>query len=564
MKENPCGLRRNKEIDPEKAGTLCGKNFPVIIDVLELTITNKDTWPDQANLISTWYGAEVATPVHLVIEGDNLISLACLCYTHKEKINIIYIDPPYNTGNKDFMYNDRWIDDEHKDRKSIWISFMEKRLKQAKILLSEDGVIFISIDDNMLYELKLLCDEVLRPENFVANITWVKRRVRGRGHKHIIPMTEYILCYAKSIDKLNAFKIDMPEDILNKYSLEDDNGKYQLLSLEHSSPKGAYVRKTLQYDLKLGDREIYCGTGQWLWSKERAAFEYGNGGLEISKDSKNRWRGHRKCYLDADESMTPPSIIDDKSMTTVSATKELNSILGDIDVTLYPKPSNLIKYLVSMCKNKNATVLDFFAGSGTTGHAVLALNKEDGGKRQFILCTNNENNICTDVCYPRIKKVMVGYKKPNGEKVEGLGGTLKYFKTDFVEWHDNIHELAYRVGTTCSGLLRTKEGVYNELENNDHYELYYQDDNSLLAIYKGEYSVHPDAKELKELKDIMNGLDNCTSKVLYVFSVSDENDMYLQDEFKDWEGVEVKLMPIEMIKEYKNLFNRGILKKGEV
>lgn len=577
MKENAYGLKWNKLIDPEKAELLCGKNFPILKEVPELTLTGQDTEPTQLNLVSRWFG-EVSTPTHLLIEGDNLHSLACLCYTYRGQVNIIYIDPPYNTGKEDFRYNDRWIDPENKDRKSIWLSFMEKRLRQAKILLTEDGVIFISIDDNMLYELKLLCDNIFGPRNFVANLVWRKKRTLSYVAGDAISTHEYILCYKKnnSPGLIDINYVPSSGSVYPLFKSQNPLGKRIIRA-------GAYTNDTIEFlkadeykfkshsivihndvifennvlinDVNIEGHFVY---GQNSLDEEKSNIEIKKSGmmyLSVENES-NKNNTYKPVTI-----LPPFYMTDDEQLkfTTKRATSELNKIIG-IDKFNNPKPVPLIKYLVSLHPNKNATVLDFFAGSGTTGHAVLDLNKEDGGSRQFILCTNNENNIMTDVCYPRIKKVMCGYKKPNGEKVEGLGGSLKFFKTDFVEWRNNIHELAYAVNTTCSGMLRVKENVYNELENNEHYEIYYQGEDTLIAIYKDDYSVYPDAEELVELKNIMSGLD-CPNKTLYIFALDWDADIYLREEFKDWKNTTLKVMPMTMINEYKSLFNAGILKK---
>ncbi len=339
---------------------------------------------------------------NLIIEGDNYHSLTVLNYTHREAIDVIYIDPPYNTGNKDFKYNDRFVDREDTYRHSKWLSFMSKRLKLAKNLLKPTGIIFISIDDNEQANLKLLCDQIFGEENFVCQFIWRKKKGWGRGAKFCIPHTEYILCYTKQYNQTKEFFVSMPQNRIDNYDQKDDESSYQLLTLEHSSPKGAYIRKTLQYDLQIDGKDIFCSTGQWLWKKERVLEEYKNGNVVLKEDKDNRIRAFKKCRL-TNLTTTPSSIIDEQGMDNNAATNELRSILNN-DITMFPKPVKLIKYLLTMVNNSNALILDFFAGSGTTGHAVLDLNKEDGGSRRFILCTNNENNICTEYVSHELRK----------------------------------------------------------------------------------------------------------------------------------------------------------------
>lgn len=437
MKENAYGLKWNRSIDPEKAELLCGENFPILKEIPELTLTAQDTEPTQPNLLSDWFG-EVSTPTHHLIEGDNLHSLACLCYTHRGQVNIIYIDPPYNTGNRDFMYNDRWIDSEHKDRKSIWLSFMEKRLRLAKILLTEDGVIFISIDDNMFAELKLLCDEIFHGN--VEVMVWEKT---GHGKKGGVGKAsagntfrsehEYIIVCYKNMQDIKYNKVFELPDFKNKYPNPDNDvrGPYKAGNISASqATQNPNSPKYYTVESPIGKKF----TRQWLITKEEF--------VAMEKDNRIYWgkKGDAvpriKIFIGEEREVVTGSLIKNKGSLTYGK-DELEEILGIRLDTFTPKPTILIKHLIKIIeKNKESIILDFFAGSGTTGHAVLDLNKEDGGSRQFMLCTNNENNIMTDVCYPRIKKVMCGYKKPNGEKVEGLGGSLKFFKVDKPERGD--------------------------------------------------------------------------------------------------------------------------------
>ena len=430
------GLVWEEEKEPEQAILDCQHKKPILKEVKEKNIiTDKNK------------------PMNILIEGENYHALSALNHTHKGKIDVIYIDPPYNTGAKDWKYNDRYVDKEDTYRHSKWLSFMNSRLKLAKNLLKKTGIIFISIDDHEVAQLKLLCDEIFGDRNFIATLVWRKKRGGGRGNSIIIPQTEYILIYSKTISEIEPLKKELSEHKLDKYKYEDSWGKYAREGLDHHSPKGAYERKTLQYDLVIDGKKIYCPTGQWLWSKSRVNNELKNYRinekgekeykfLDIVQDSKLRWRAYKKIRLNNGlntRKETILSFVDDSKMTTNFATSEIKEIFGKA-VFNYSKPTKLIEYLIRVIDNKQLTILDFFAGSGTTGHAVLELNKEDGGNRQFILCTNNENNICTDVCYPRIEKVIKGYKNQKGKQVKGLGGNLRYFKTDCIEANKSLSQ----------------------------------------------------------------------------------------------------------------------------
>ena len=370
--------------------------------------------------------------MNLLIEGDNYHSLAVLNFTHQNQVDVIYIDPPYNTGNEDFIYNDKFIDREDPYRHSKWLSFMDKRLRLSHRLLNETGVIFISIDDNEQAQLKLLCNEIFGPENFVGEFIWQKQ---GNDNKSIFSGTntfrndhEFITVYARDA---HSIKFDRPEEeatFQNDYGNVDNDprgnwmsaelGKSDKRSLPHGknyftlkSPSGVEWTRQWHY----GENEI-----QELIKDNRIYF--GQNGDSVPR---------LKKFLSDKVQKVPSSLLLKQGSTKIGI-EEITKMFGGQRPFDYPKPVELIKYILQLHLNKSATILDFFAGSGTTGQAVLELNKDDKGNRKFILCTNNENNICTDVCYPRIEKVINGYKDSEGEKVAGLGGNLKYFKTDFV------------------------------------------------------------------------------------------------------------------------------------
>jgi len=404
---------------------MAGKPFPILREVKGKELNN-----------------DKGKSVNLLIEGDNYHSLAVLNFTHQNEVDVIYIDPPYNTGNKDFIYNDQIINREDPFRHSKWLSFMEKRLNLSKYLLKNTGVIFISIDDNEQAQLKLLCDEVFGEENFIANLVWENREGGGSSDsKHFKIKHEYVVVYAKNKNKLNLNREEITDEDAYTYSdeYEKERGRHKLIKLNSASIQ---YSKSLDYPIIAPDKsEILPSYGKkkacWRWSKEK--FEWGvkNGFIKISKDKKGSWVVYSKQYLNVDNEnnpierqRAPLGVIPFFSSTM--ATKQLENIFHE-KVFDYSKPFLLIQYLLKLSTSSKSVVLDFMAGSGTTGQAVLELNKDDKGNRKFILCTNNENNICTDVCYPRVEKVINGYKNSKGEKVAGLGGNLKYFKTDFVD-----------------------------------------------------------------------------------------------------------------------------------
>lgn len=374
-------------------------------------------------------------PNNLLIQGDNLNSLKVLKNDYENKVDVIYIDPPYNSGNKDFVYNDRYSNKEDKYKHSKWIDFMYKRLIIMRDLLKEDGVIFISIDDNELYNLKLLCDKVFGESNFISNIVWKKGGGKSDA-KYISNKKEYILCYKKNLD-LTFNKKPSP---IGNYKLVDELGKRYCL--RGFDMQGLKYSKNLDYPIECPDNTfIYPGksfelyekrqngdfkTRDWCWTLSKEEFERRKSkGDIVFKKKESGWRVYYKSYY---KGKTTP--FDDiyEEVGNQKGAIQIKELFDNNRVFDFPKPIELIKFLINLIPNKNAIVVDAFAGSGTTGNAILELNKEDDGNRQFILCTNNENNVCEEITYKRINKVINGYTTPKGKEIEGLGGNLKYYK----------------------------------------------------------------------------------------------------------------------------------------
>lgn len=369
---------------------------------------------------------------NFLLEGDNLHSLKLLEKTHAGKIDVIYIDPPYNTGNKDFIYNDKIIDKNDGYSHSKWLSFMSKRLEYARVLLNDSGLIYISIDNNEQSQLKLLCDSIFGETNFVANLIWSNREGGGSSDSKLFRLKhEYILVYSKNIDAVEIKGVPISNE--ERYKLSDEyevtRGKYYLQKLGMGSIQ---YSESLDYPIEAPDGSFIMPSDNnngkkacWRWSRKK--FEWGlkNGFVEIKQNVKDEWVVYTKQYLKADNdgniilrSQRPMGVID--SFSSTQGAKQLKNIIPDAPFS-YPKDTNLISWLLDRTDNKNSQVLDFFAGSGTTGHAVEQLNQEDGGNRRYILCTNNENNICEEVTYKRLANIQ-----------KELPHNLKYFKTDFV------------------------------------------------------------------------------------------------------------------------------------
>lgn len=357
-------------------------------------------------------------PYNFLLEGDNLHSLKLLEKTHKGKIDVIYIDPPYNTKSSQFIYDDKYVEVDDSYSHSKWLSLMSERIVIAKKLLSKGGIIFVSIDDNEVANLKLLMNQIFGESRFVGMISWEKRTKpqNTKTAKYMLQSKiEYILVY-KNFDERFDFNLFEIEE--RKYPELDEKGKYRTEQIGEMSASGMRGRKTMIFPIK----GVYPKEGnQWKFGKETInKFEI-RGDLFVLNG-----KVYFKIRPD-DESIKEEPFwgFKDKQVGTAEVgKKELSDILKTKEHGFETvKPVRLIFELIYhvVRNNKNAIVLDFFAGSGTTGHAVMQLNKEDGGHRKYILCTNNENNICEEVTYQRLKNIQ-----------EELPHNLKYYKTEFI------------------------------------------------------------------------------------------------------------------------------------
>ena len=418
---------------------------------------------------------------NFLLEGDNLHSLYLLEKTHREKIDFIYIDPPYNTGGDDFVYDDSIIEKEDEFRHSKWISFMKKRLDIAKRLLKDNGVIFISIGNEEMAQLKMLCDdEVFGYRNLLGMVTRRTKTTSFRGN-YFAPRIDYILCYAKDINKVSKFVDEVDESQYKKVEKEGkragekyrDDTAYYLSTLE-TRPNQRYYIKCPDGELVIPPGESLLknpsdgqkvvpkdGDGVWRWEceqyklkKDLLVFKKSNHSPLLNQDGKKAsWNIYTKVYLnDKKESGNIPQELLLDFINRIG-TKELKDL--DLDFS-FPKPSTLVKALIKYTNKKNdITILDFFAGSGTTAQAVLQLNKEDNGNRNFILCTNNENNICENITYQRILRITKGYKKQNP-----LGGNLKYYKTSYIPRLNNEEEnIQENLLLNIKNLIQLENGI---------------------------------------------------------------------------------------------------------
>ena len=367
--------------------------------------------------------------VNFLLEGDNLHSLRLLEKTHAGRIDLIYIDPPYNTNNKEFIYDDSFVDKTDAFRHSKWLSFMHERLLLVKQLLSKNGSIFISIDSNEQAQLKLLCDEIFGEENFVDMISWFKKASPSNDAQYFSNDIEYILVYARDKSVWRPHRLPLNEKQMKYYTNPDNDSRGPWNSATYTCNKSKEQRPSLYYPITnpyTGEEVWPKETAVWAYSKEQCEEHIKNNMLFWGVDGKAKYPRFKK-FLSNHQGVVNRTLwhYDDVNHTQ-GASAELKSL--DIIGFATPKPTRLIDRIIRIASEDNSIILDFFAGSGTTAHAVLKYNHDhESSNRKFILCTNNENNICEEVTYERIKRVIEGY----GD-VEGIPANLKYYRTDFV------------------------------------------------------------------------------------------------------------------------------------
>ncbi len=528
------------EDKPEEVALICKEKLPVLAEENSKEITTDDE-----------------KPTHILIEGDNYHALSVLNYTHRGKIDVIYIDPPYNTGNKSWKYNNDYVEKDDLWRHSKWISFMYKRLVLAKKLLSETGFLICAIDANELFSIGLLLDEIFGEDNNVGLVT-VIHNPKGRNlSKFFSENSEFMLVYAKDIAKADFNDVVIDEDKQATFNLSDEDGKYRLESFmrvrtswsRKNKPKNyypIYVSKNLKeltLDRKPGYHEVFPKTEdgrEWAWKNIPESFtQLNKNGYFVAINENNRVVIFHKYR---EKQVFKNVWTNKKYHSEFHGTNLLKELLGN-NVFEYPKSLYLVADILKITSKKDSIVLDFFAGSGTTGHAILEINKEDDGKRKFILCTNNEGNICSEVCYPRVKKVFQLLEKESKSKlVKNLPGNLKYFKTDFVDAEPTDRNKRKMVDKSTE-MLCLKEDCFDEVKSGHHYKIFTNSREKLLGIIYDDDGIEAFKKEVKNAKKKF---------VVYVFSLDESA---REEEFKEVEDlVELKPIPAVILNVYKRIF----------
>jgi adenine-specific DNA-methyltransferase len=482
-------------------------------------------------------------PMNYLIEGDNLETLKTLNYTHKNKIDVIYIDPPYNTGNKDFKYNDSFVDKEDGYRHSKWLSFMNKRLLLAKELLTNEGVIFISIDDNEQARLKLLCDEIFGENKNLVNFCWIATKGEVDEDKEITLLGsnignikhgyEYILCYTKNNGKIKGFQEE--KELFSR--ITNAGNSNSILKI----PSGIrYIGKEKN---KIFSSEILLGgTSEQvkILTKEGMIIENGvlKNDIEIEGEFRNPNivkqlvnriqpfdnKGQQFIELVITNSGVFNTIkkqtnsIINNVLSGYGDTSSSKSFLNNIGINFsYAKPMDLIKDLINFIPNKDAIILDFFAGSGTTGHAIQQLNKEDGGNRQYILCTNNENKICEDITYERLARINNPEKyNLDTKKVSPLPHNLTYLK---IKEENKEQVLNIKTKDGMFGIFEYLTFAMKEIVELKEMNISNKINNNLYSI-NAKYIVI--LENMEEYKKIIETNINLKNKDVYIISTDGE------------------------------------------
>ncbi len=566
LKTRKYGLVWDSEREPEQVVLDCENNLPILKRIK---------------------GKEIRTETsedNILIEGDNYHALTVLNYTHKEKIDVIYIDPPYNTGNKSWKYNNNYVEKDDGYRHSKWLNMMEKRLRSAKKLLKIDGCLICAIDENEHANLGLLLKKIF-PEYKVDCITIIHNPggIQGDNFSYTHEYAYFVFPNKKrmielenrddepdvrplrDVSKGDHLRINAKNCFFPVYVKDNDIIGFGDVCDDDFHPEAVNIERTD------GVLEVYPidpsgNERKWVFARQNVG--------SIKDELRVEYNKKRKIF----DIIRTKTRFNYKTVWThkkynanIYGTKLLNEIIN----APFPFPKSLYNVkecILAVAKSKrNAVILDFFAGSGTTGHAVLELNKEDRGNRKFILCTNNENNICTEVTYPRIHNVVKGYKfkgkdktvlfekkltwtdinrrieqvleqineiieenkdgydriekvfKDNTIKIvgiknidgvkDGLGGNLQYFKTGFVKKTKNRDQVKIDLTRKCTEMLCVKENIFNLKVEEKDYKIFSSNKKGLFLCVYCNFMVDTFKDFLSEIKKLKG------KKIIYMFSI---------------------------------------------
>ena len=489
-------------------------------------------------------------PTHILIEGDNYHALSVLNYTQEKSIDVIYIDPPYNTGAKDWKYNNDYVDINDSYRHSKWLSMMSNRLIVAKRLLKDDGILICAIDENEYARLGLLLEDLFGDhEIHCITIVHNPRGIQGNNFSYT---HEYAYFVFRKNQKVIGHRRIREEDI-DWRNLRDNGGESLrtdakncfypiIIEDEKIVGFGDVVAQDIHPEKKTEKKEnqyyVYPIDKNGVERKWRYARQSVEEIKDLLRAKKTRY-GY-EIELGKDFGTVRTVWQDSRYDANEYGTKLVHNLVPNAHFDFPKSVFNTYDCIAPiLSERKNAIVIDYFAGSGTTGHAVMILNKEDGGKRRIILCTNNENNICTDVCYPRIKKVIEGHD--SYPDITNIPSNLKYYRTAFVpsESTDKNKELLTKQSIE---MLCLRENTFDFVLEKKSYKIY-QSQEKYTGIIFDQLDI-PDFK--KTIKDYEKPVS------IYVFSLSDDD---FAEEFSDMrDRVKVCSIPEAILRVYRRIF----------
>lgn len=562
---------------PEAVIERCASELPVLQELEVLAILDRNSWP-----------------TNVLIEGDNYHSLSVLNYTHRESVDVIYIDPPYNTGHEDFIYNDNYVEADDTFRHSKWLSFMSSRLKLAKDLLSPDGMIFVSIDDNEMANLRLLLDQVFGEKNFINCITVKTKSSSGASgggeDKKLKKNVEYLFWYAKNRSEFSFNTLHVAKSLEQVIAEKEEEGK----SFEYRSillDEGAREEFGVVKDGSGADIKIFKHTGYQVasikqvmnsegLSREETYKKYfdkvfrttnaqssirtrvleatrGDSGLftieYTPKSGRNKGKIATNYYIGNNTDLFAwLSDTAEKTRTGVLKKEKLGTLWDDLSWTGLAneggvkfaqgkKPLAFVQRILELSPNRDGLVLDFFAGSGTTGHATLLLNSKDGGNRRFILCTNDEAGIARDITLPRIQNAIQGTGK-----TPPLPASVRYFKTEFVEKQRTDDQTRVRIVQRSLKLISLREDAFSIIEQSSGLVLLDNPLHFCLVIY--------DTDEIENAIELLNSQVDKKVAHIYIFSLS--NDDYAFEFEALRRPFELRPIPEGVIEVYRRIFNK--------
>ena len=608
LNDEKYGLFFDRKATPEKIVLECINRIPILERILEYDVDNGGN-------------------NNIIIEGDNFHALSALLMSNGNEgiFDFVYIDPPYNTGNQDFTFDDKFIDNTDNFRHTKWLNFMEKRLALAKDLLTEDGHIFISIDDNEHANLKLLCDSIFGADNFLTDFIWLNN-LKGRqiSSGGAVKTYEHILLYSKNSEFSYTFsgnfkelQKEMPLIYKNKtYEVfEDKKGKY-VIKNELYNTNSAFneeTRPNLVFNIwynednndviitevdeddvvdsdysKIEPHKNSDGEHKfhaWRWSRDKIINEISDLHFEKSGDSYKVYTKIRDIYS---------TNIKDILTDSTNGNAELSEIIGKGKFS-FPKPVKLIKRLIQFVEKKDIIVLDFFAGSGTTGQAVLEANEEDKQNRRFVLITNNEISdkvyidylrstgrlskkstmkqfkefkstteakefeltneflelgICRAVTKKRLSSIITGTAKKGKYSTKGIQSSLRYLKASFIERSLNDDQSKYNLVEHCNDLLCILEDTFVLVKKAKEYYIYKDNSsNKLTAIYFDYYKKDSFIEMTNEIKKLA-----MKESVVYLFSLNNEIDEHEEKILKEnIKTIDIKPVPSKIYEIYKKI-----------